>query len=107
VTILQDPAFESWLERQLSHSASAMLSSISPVSIVKQRPGFGQTIRPIAGAIVASPVLGGYDPDPDYFFIGSAIPPSSSMRCACSTSTDASATKPCSICVTSSASALT
>ena len=64
----QDPAFESWLERQLSHSASAMLSSISPVSIVKHRPGFGQTIRPIAGAIVASPVLGGYDPDPDYFF---------------------------------------
>ena len=35
-----------------------MLSSISPVSIVKHRPGFGQTVRPIAGAIVASPVLG-------------------------------------------------
>ena len=68
VTSPQDPAFESWLERQLSHSASAMLSSISPVSIVKHRPGFGQTVRPIAGAIVASPVLGGYDPDPDYFF---------------------------------------
>ena len=68
VTSLQDPAFESWLERQLRHSASAMLSSISPVSIVKHRPGFGQTVRPIAGAIVASPVLGGWDPDPDYFF---------------------------------------
>jgi glucoamylase len=64
----QDPAFESWLERQLSHSASAMLSSISPVSIVKHRPGFGQTVRPIAGAIVASPVLADWDPDPDYFF---------------------------------------
>jgi glucoamylase len=64
----QDPAFESWLERQLRHSASAMLSSISPVSIVKHRPGFGQTIRPIVGAVVASPVLGNYDPDPDYFF---------------------------------------
>ncbi|KWT83609.1 MULTISPECIES: glycoside hydrolase family 15 protein [unclassified Variovorax] len=64
----QDPAFESWLEAQLGHSARAMLSSISPVSIVKQRPGFGQTVRPIAGAIVASPVLGSYDPDPDYFF---------------------------------------
>ncbi|RSZ46184.1 MULTISPECIES: glycoside hydrolase family 15 protein [unclassified Variovorax] len=64
----QDPAFESWLERQLSHSASAMLSSISPVSIVKHREGFGQTVRPVAGAIVASPVLGNYDPDPDYFF---------------------------------------
>ena len=68
VTSLQDPAFESWLERQLGHSARAMLSSISPVSIVKHRPGFGQIVRPIAGAIVASPVLGAYDPDPDYFF---------------------------------------
>ncbi|MDP9605693.1 UNVERIFIED_ORG: glucoamylase [Variovorax paradoxus] len=64
----QDPAFEAWIERQLSHSASAMLSSISPVSIVKHREGFGQTVRPVAGAIVASPVLGNYDPDPDYFF---------------------------------------
>jgi glucoamylase len=64
----QDPAFESWLETQLSRSASAMLLSISPVSIVKHRPGFGQTVRPIAGAVVASPVLGNYDPDPDYFF---------------------------------------
>ncbi|WP_432726669.1 glycoside hydrolase family 15 protein [Variovorax sp. W6] len=64
----QDPAFESWLERQLSHSASAMLRSISPLSIVKQRTGFGQTVQPVAGAIVASPVLGNYDPDPDYFF---------------------------------------
>ena len=64
----QDPAFESWLATQLGHSASAMLCSISPVSIVKRREGFGQTVRPIAGAIVASPVLGNYDPDPDYFF---------------------------------------
>lgn len=64
----QDPAFESWLDSQLSRSASAMLTSISPLSIVKHRAGFGQTIRPIAGAIVASPVLGNYDPDPDYFF---------------------------------------
>ncbi|WP_447773353.1 glycoside hydrolase family 15 protein [Variovorax boronicumulans] len=64
----QDPAFEPWLERQLSHSASAMLASISPVSLVKHRPGFGQTIRPLVGAVVASPVLGNYDPDPDYFF---------------------------------------
>jgi glucoamylase len=63
-----DPAFESWLETQLRHSATAMLSSISPVSVVKHRPGFGQTVRPIVGAIVASPVLADYNPDPDYFF---------------------------------------
>ncbi|MBA3596832.1 MAG: glucan 1,4-alpha-glucosidase [Methylibium sp.] len=68
VTSPQDPAFEPWLEKQLRHSASAMLASISPVAIVKHRPGFGQTMRPIAGAIVASPVLGDWDPDPDYFF---------------------------------------
>jgi len=68
VTSLRDPAFEFWLEKQLDHSTSAMLRSISPVAIVKHRPGFGQTVRPIAGAIVASPELGAYDPDPDYFF---------------------------------------
>jgi GH15 family glucan-1,4-alpha-glucosidase len=41
---------------------------VSPVGIVKTRPGFGQTIKPKRGSIVASPVLGSYDPDPDYFF---------------------------------------
>ena len=65
---MQDLALESWLEKQLGHSASAMLASISPVGIVKHRPGFGQTVRPIAGAIVASPVLGDWKPEPDYFF---------------------------------------
>jgi len=57
-----------WLERQYRHAAGAMLRSISPVDIVKQRPGFGQTVRARKGAIVASPILAAYDPDPDYFF---------------------------------------
>ena len=39
-----------------------------PLGIVKVRPGFAQTIRPHKGSIVASPVLGAYDPEPDYFF---------------------------------------
>jgi glucoamylase len=59
---------EPWLDQQYRHAASAMLRSISPVGIVKERPGFGQTVRPRKGAIVASPVLASYDPDPDYFF---------------------------------------
>jgi glucoamylase len=59
---------ESWIERQYRHSAVAMLRSISPVGIVKVRPGFSQTVRPQRGSIVASPVLGAYDPEPDYFF---------------------------------------
>jgi GH15 family glucan-1,4-alpha-glucosidase len=45
-----------------------MLPSLSPLGITKQRPGFGQTIHPRKGSIVASPVLAAYDPDPDYFF---------------------------------------
>jgi glucoamylase len=57
-----------WVERQYSHSASALMRSVSPLSIVKTRPGFAQTIRPRKGSIVASPVLGAYDPEPDYFF---------------------------------------
>ncbi|HEV7713972.1 MAG TPA: glycoside hydrolase family 15 protein, partial [Steroidobacteraceae bacterium] len=38
------------------------------MSILKTRPGFGQIIQPKKGAIVASTVLGSWDPDPDYFF---------------------------------------
>jgi glucoamylase len=57
-----------WIERQYRHSAVAMLRSVSPVGIVKLRPGFSQTVRPQRGSIVASPVLGAYDPEPDYFF---------------------------------------
>jgi GH15 family glucan-1,4-alpha-glucosidase len=57
-----------WLSREYPFAATAMLASVSPVGIVKSRPGFGQTVRPKRGSIVASPVLAAYDPDPDYFF---------------------------------------
>jgi glucoamylase len=57
-----------WVDRQYRHAASAMLASISAVGVVKTRPGFGQTMVPIRGSIVASPVPASYDPDPDYFF---------------------------------------
>src|SRR5271156_1656572 len=57
-----------WIERQYRHSALAMLRSVSPLGVTKTRPGFAQTVRPRKGSIVASPVLGAYDPEPDYFF---------------------------------------
>jgi glucoamylase len=57
-----------WVDRQYRHAARAMRTSISPLGIVKTRPGFGQTVVPIRGSVVASPVLAAYDPDPDYFF---------------------------------------
>jgi glucoamylase len=61
-------ALDQWIEREYRHAVAAMLPSLSPVGITKKRPGFGQTIHPRKGAIVASPVLASYDPDPDYFF---------------------------------------
>ena len=57
-----------WVDRQYRHAASAMMLSISPLGLVKTRPGFGQSVVPVRGSIVASPVLASYDPDPDYFF---------------------------------------
>ncbi len=61
-------SLDSWLDRQYRHAAKLMLRSVSPRGLVKIRPGFGMTVRAQLGAIVASPVLGAYDPDPDYFF---------------------------------------
>jgi glucoamylase len=57
-----------WIARQEIRAVAGMLMSISAVDIVKTRPGFGQTLRPRKGSIVASPVPAAYDPDPDYFF---------------------------------------
>ncbi|MGH8287875.1 MAG: glycoside hydrolase family 15 protein [Steroidobacteraceae bacterium] len=57
-----------WIDRQSAYAARQMLRSISPVGIVKTRPGFDQVIHPVHGAVVASPVPAAYDPDPDYFF---------------------------------------
>jgi glucoamylase len=62
------PEFEHWLDAQYRRSAAAMLVSVSPVGLVKSRPGFGHTIHPVKGSIIASPVLADWKPDPDYFF---------------------------------------
>jgi glucoamylase len=57
-----------WMARQNAVSAASMLSAISATHLVKERRGFGQTIRPAQGSVLASPALGSWDPDPDYFF---------------------------------------
>jgi glucoamylase len=63
-----EEGLESWLDRQYRYAAAAMLESVSPVRIVKTRPGFGQIVRPRKGSVVASPVLADWNPEPDYFF---------------------------------------
>ena len=61
-------SLDTWIDRQYGFPAKAILESVSPVGIVKTRPGFGQTIVPKRGSIIASPVLADWNPDPDYFF---------------------------------------
>jgi glucoamylase len=57
-----------WMDRQYQLSAAAMLQSISAVHLIKERPAFGQSIRPAKGSVLASSAIASYDPDPDYFF---------------------------------------
>ncbi len=57
-----------WMARQNDVSAALMLRAISATHLVKERPGFGQTIKPSRGSILASTAIGAWDPDPDYFF---------------------------------------
>lgn len=57
-----------FMERQYHLSAKAMLGAISATHLVKERRPFGQTMRPVRGSVLASPVIASYDPDPDYFF---------------------------------------
>src|SRR4029453_9508817 len=64
----EDNAFETWIDRQYGLSPQAMLTAVSPTHLLKERPGFGQTIVPKRGSVIASPVMGDWDPDPDYFF---------------------------------------
>ena len=59
---------DAWLTRQYSHSAQAMLRSVSATTLLKVRAGFDQRIIPTRGSVIASPVPGDYDPHPDYFF---------------------------------------
>jgi glucoamylase len=59
---------DAWMARQYAVSAAGMLRAISATGLVKERPQFGQTIRPARGSVLASPETASYDPNPDYFF---------------------------------------
>lgn len=59
---------QDWIARQYRYSAMSMLEAVSASHITQLRPGFGQSVTPVPGSVVASPVLAAWDPDPDYFF---------------------------------------
>ncbi|SJZ53840.1 glycoside hydrolase family 15 protein [Consotaella salsifontis] len=59
---------EDWITRQKAVSEAALRGAISREDLTHERKGFGVTIRPRRGSVLASPVSAHYDPDPDYFF---------------------------------------
>lgn len=61
-------ALDGWIARQSGVAGAALRRSVSPTALVKTRPGFGQTLRAVRGAVIASPVLAAWDPEPDYYF---------------------------------------
>ncbi|MFE0754247.1 glycoside hydrolase family 15 protein [Inquilinus sp. NPDC058860] len=63
-----DTAFTGWLDRQYAIAARDLTLGVSATHLVKERPPFRQRIVPRPGSVVASAVMGAYDPDPDYFF---------------------------------------
>lgn len=65
---LDSAAFAGWIDRQYAVAARNLTLGVSATHLVKERPPFRQRIVPQPGSVVASAVMGAYDPDPDYFF---------------------------------------
>jgi glucoamylase len=64
VTSPESAPLADWAERLWRHSAEKLTRCISATWLVKERPGFGTSVRPAKGSVLASPDPG----DPDYFF---------------------------------------
>ena len=62
------PELEEWIAAEARYAATTMARAISARGLVMERSAFRQRIIPHPGSVLASPVAGHYDPDPDYFF---------------------------------------
>ena len=61
-------SLEAWGDGLARHCAAKLTRCISATSLVMQRPGFGQTVRPAIGSVLASPAASLGPSEPDYFF---------------------------------------
>ena len=59
---------EAWIERQARISAAKLARAVSATWLICNRRGFGQTIRPAKGSVLASPEIDAAGAAPDYFF---------------------------------------
>lgn len=56
-----------WLALRRLAAARALRRAVSATDLSHERPGFGWTVRPAPGSILASPFGAAWDPEPDYF----------------------------------------
>ncbi|SMO65907.1 glycoside hydrolase family 15 protein [Paracoccus laeviglucosivorans] len=56
-----------WIEYQRLASARAMRNACSATHLTRHRQGFGWTVVPAPGSILASPRIASWNPEPDYF----------------------------------------
>ena len=61
-------SLDEWADAQARISAGKMAECVSATSIVKHRPGFGQTIHPAKGSVIAAIGSAHSETEPDYFF---------------------------------------
>ncbi|HLY56181.1 MAG TPA: glycoside hydrolase family 15 protein [Stellaceae bacterium] len=59
---------DAWLEAQTRASARGIAACMSRTDLVKYRAGFGGTVTPVPGSILASPSTAYGPGEPDYFF---------------------------------------
>jgi len=56
-----------WLDARRMAAARALCRAVSATGLTHTRPGFGWTVRPAPGSILASVRTAHWDPEPDYF----------------------------------------
>jgi len=57
-----------WIEAQAHFSAEKIEAAISATHLKRIREPFSQTVIPAKGSVLASTVMGDWNPNPDYFF---------------------------------------
>ncbi len=62
------PPLDESADSQLRISAAKMAKAVSATTLVKRRPGFGQTIKPAKGSVLAAIGSANTEDEPDYFF---------------------------------------
>jgi glucoamylase len=61
-------SLDDWADTQAQIAAVKMAESVSPTTLTKYRAGFGQSIRPAPGSIIAAIGSADDESEPDYFF---------------------------------------